>query len=553
MPRRGEILVGAAIGLGMTARAAADGGADFLLALSAGRLRVMGAPSLAAMLPIRDSNAFADEFARAEILDRVAIPVFFGAAACDPRHPLEAMLRRIRDAGYQGVTNFPTAIHHDGAFRAALERAGLGFGREVAMLRAARAMGLATLGYAKTREEVDAMLAAGVERVCLNFGWNSGGSQGVPSGVPLDQAAERARRLFRHVRRRAPGTLCFVEGGPIVDPGHFLHVCEASRADGYVGGSTLDRLPLEMSVMQTTSAFKTAALFRDSAAPEAADLPGLVGRSQAARQLAARIARLVATDLPILVEGEPGAGRTTIARAIHLASGRAGGLAFLDARDDIAPRLFGEGGPSALLAQRQSTLVIEHADALQPRLRARLADWIERGSFDRFARPGERAPRARLVLTHPPGGEAMARALSAQRLPVPPLRERMEDLPILARAMLRAAQRPDAQAAARPPVQLEPTALRLLMVQTWPGNLRQLSEVLTRAAMEAVQGRVTLAAIEAQLGLASAPAAPEPADERAWILDALRRHRFRRGETASFLGIARKTLYNRMRRLGLDA
>jgi predicted TIM-barrel enzyme len=72
--RRPDILVGAAIGLGMTARAAADGGADFLLALNAGRLRVMGAPSLAAMLPICDSNPFTDAFARREILDRKRSP-----------------------------------------------------------------------------------------------------------------------------------------------------------------------------------------------------------------------------------------------------------------------------------------------------------------------------------------------------------------------------------------------------------------------------------------------------------------------------------------------
>src|SRR3712207_5772911 len=66
------------------------------------------------MLPIRDSNSFTDAFARREILDRVAPPVFFGAAACDPRLTVEALLTRIRDAGYQGVANFPTAIHRTG-------------------------------------------------------------------------------------------------------------------------------------------------------------------------------------------------------------------------------------------------------------------------------------------------------------------------------------------------------------------------------------------------------------------------------------------------------
>lgn len=543
MARGTEILVGAAIGLGMTARAAADGGADFLLALNAGRLRVMGAPSVAAMLPIRDSNAFTDAFARGEILDRVAIPVYFGAAVCDPRLELDALLGRVRTIGYHGVTNFPTAIHHDGAFRAALEEAGLGFAREVEMLRRARRMGLATLGYAKTGAEVDALVAAGIDRVCLNFGWNAGGSLGVPGGVRLDDAAERARRIFARIRRQAPGTRCFVEGGPIVDPAHMLQVCDASRADGYIGGSTLDRLPLEMAVMQTTSAFKTAALLRGTADDEAPQIPGLAGRSPAARGLAARIARLVATDLPILIEGEPGAGRTTTARAIHRASGRSGALTFLDGREEIAPRLFGEGRPG-LLALAQNTVVIEQADALPASLLARLNEWIERGTFDRFAKPAERPPRARLLLTHPPGAAAIARALTAQRLVVPPLRERMEDLPLLARAMLRGI--------GRAALTIEPAALRLLMAQAWPGNLRALQQVLVAAAAEARDGRIGVGLLEALLGPATAGPPPETIDERAWILDALRRHRFRRGETAAFLGIGRKTLYNRMRRLRLE-
>jgi predicted TIM-barrel enzyme len=539
----GDILVGAAIGLGMTARAAADGGADFLLVLNAGRLRVMGAPSLAAMLPIAESNAFTDGFARREILDRVRVPVYFGAAVFDPRLDIPAFLRRLKETGYHGVANFPTAIHFDGALRDALERAGLGFAREVALLAEARRLGLAALGYAKTRAETEALVAAGVERICLNFGWNAGGSMGVPGGVPLEEAAERARRIFAMVRRRAPGTRCLVEGGPIVDPAHMLAVCDASRADGYVGGSTLDRLPLELSVMQTTSAFKTAALVRpETEGKRPVPLPGLAGRSAAARQLAQRIARLVATDLPVVIEGEPGAGRTTAARALHAATGRPDALSLLDAATDLEARLFGPPG-RGLLAERGRTVVLENAEALRPTLRARLAEWIERGSFERFARPGERPPRARLVLVHPPGAQGLARALSAQRLSVPPLRERLEDLPLLARAMLRDGGRGSAP--------IEPAALRRLMAHPWPGNLRELREVLLRAATETREGRITAPMLERLLGPAPGPAPPEALDERAWILDALRRHRFRRGETAAFLGIARKTLYNRMRRLGL--
>src|SRR5215471_21259866 len=78
---RNQILVGAAIGTGMTAQAAERGGADLLLALNAGRFRSMGVPSIASMLALRPCNDFVLDFARAEILPRVTIPVFFGASA----------------------------------------------------------------------------------------------------------------------------------------------------------------------------------------------------------------------------------------------------------------------------------------------------------------------------------------------------------------------------------------------------------------------------------------------------------------------------------------
>ena len=131
---RSDFLVGAAIGTGMTARAAARGGADMLLALHAGRLRVMGAPSIACMLPLADSNRAVLDFARAEILGRVDRPVYFGACVFDPRLDLEALVEEVRAAGFDGICNFPTAVHVDGAMRENLEYAGGGFRREVQLM-----------------------------------------------------------------------------------------------------------------------------------------------------------------------------------------------------------------------------------------------------------------------------------------------------------------------------------------------------------------------------------------------------------------------------------
>jgi predicted TIM-barrel enzyme/transcriptional regulator with AAA-type ATPase domain len=546
-----DLLVGAAIGLGMTARAVVQGGADFLLALNAGRLRVMGAASITALFPLREANGFTDAFARSEILDRVPVPVFFGASVFDPRLDVPALVARLARTGYAGLANFPTAIHFEGRFRAALEAAGIGFSREVALLRSARAAGLSTFGYAKTREEIEALLAAEVDILCLNFGWNAGGSLGI-AGVALDEAADRARRVFQWVRQARPGTLCMVEGGPIVDSADMIRVCDEAKADGYVGGSTLDRLPLEMSVMQTTSAFKTASLLRplrDEAQREhvrITALAGLVGQSEAIARMVERIARLVATDLAVLVCGEPGSGRTTVARAVHVASRRTGPFLVLDAADpEIEATLFGGTGA---LAAPDATVVVEGIAALAPALQERLARVLEQAVVGRFGRGERRGGRLVVTASDPDDlAPALLGRVEAGRVDVPPLRDRPEDIPLLARAMLRSVAREK-----RPAVVIEPAAYRLLMTRDWPGNLRELRSLLARAASESPDGTIR-SDLVARLCRGPAAARPEPVtDERAWIVNALRRNRFRRAETAAFLGLSRKTLYNKMRRYGLS-
>lgn len=200
MPGSGSLLIGGAIGIGMTAEAAVRGGADFLLALNAGRYRVMGAASLAALLPLSNANQFTDQFARREILDRVSVPVLFGASCFDPATSPEKLVQHACDVGYQGIANFPSAIHFDGRFRQVLEEAGLGFAREARMLELARRSGLLTFGYAKTRAEITRLIEADVAMICLNFGWNAGGVQSVAQSFTIAEAADRARRVFTSIQ-----------------------------------------------------------------------------------------------------------------------------------------------------------------------------------------------------------------------------------------------------------------------------------------------------------------------------------------------------------------
>ncbi|MFN4154179.1 MAG: phosphoenolpyruvate hydrolase family protein [Paracoccaceae bacterium] len=561
----GTLLVGGAIGIGMTAEAAVRGGADFLLALNAGRYRVMGAASVAALLPIGDANSFTDSFARREILDRVSVPVFFGASCFDPAMSPERLVEQTLAAGYQGIANFPSAIHFDGRFRQLLEQAGVGFAREARMLALAKQAGLMTFGYAKTRSEIGQLVAAGVGMICLNFGWNAGGVLSVAQSFTISEAADRARRIFASVRARARDTLCFVEGGPIISPDDMFRVCEEARADGYVGGSTLDRVPLEHSVTERTSAFKAFNLLRQSDSAQsrellrAARITGVVGQSEFVLSVLDQALRLARTGLPVLISGAAGLGRGALARGLHALSDRQGPLLTLRAADvgeEAEAVLFGAGpARRAMLARLGATVVIEGADALPQTVQRRLADWLEQPTP--LPTSAGAAEVARVVLIKQPPGlggaaldPALAQRMEPGRIDIAPLRDRPEDIPALARHILSLLGAGQAQHR-----QISAAGYRLLLAQGWPGNIPELRAVIERAAVNTKGAVIGSAALAAAIGAAASGAAevetPQAMTERDWLLDALRRNRFRRGDTAAFLGVSRKTLYNKMRRAGL--
>ena len=311
----GRFAIGAAIGAGLVARAAVRGGADFILALSAGRVRVMGAPSVVSMLPIHESNAFVAEFARAEILGRVDVPVLFGASTLDPRTDIRALVRQIAAWGFDGVINFPSVILLDDDARARMAHAGLGWQREVELISAAKEAGLFAAAYVRTAQQAADMATAGCGLVCVNFGWTAGGVAGEPATQDTADAAAEAKAVFRQVRRIRPKTLCFLEGGPIATPQAAAEVCQASNADGYIASSTIDRIPLETAVFDVATAFKAVAgLTRKVEALKNEMLGdgrrfGLYGRSAAMTQLVRMIERLADSDLTVMIQGRAAPAR----------------------------------------------------------------------------------------------------------------------------------------------------------------------------------------------------------------------------------------------------
>jgi DNA-binding NtrC family response regulator/predicted TIM-barrel enzyme len=527
------------------------------------------------MLALRDSNRMVMEFGQAEILTQTSLPVFFGATAIGTAN-LEKLVQQIADAGFYGVANFPSCVFLDGQYRKFLEESGAGFDHEVALLDAARAQGLSTLAYVHTVDEA-LRVAAHVDIVNLNFGWNMGGSVGVESSIDLHESSVMAAKFVSAVHAAHSQTRCVIEGGPIVTPEQMDEVCRFAKADGYIGGSTIDRVPLESAIEMATSAFKTIGTLRrqvdslERRLNRKVNVDALIGFSESMERAREQMAQAMETDLPVLIVGEAGSGRREVAKAIHEASAPNGRWLIsadckASSKADMELNLFGSVGGSLpgddkarmglLEVARGSTLVLDDVGSLNIEVQRQLLQAVQTGGFWPMGGTEIIPLDARFVGLSglkPPAARGSRRSdtkflqwLGAIRIEIPPLRERLEDLPMLAEGILRGMANGERR-------RISPLAFRALLGYDWPGNLGELRSVMQRAAIRAHRGVITDSSVIALLKKRH----PSPNDRksiaspREWILDGLRRNRFRRAESALFLQISRKTLYNKMRQYGL--
>jgi predicted TIM-barrel enzyme/DNA-binding NtrC family response regulator len=571
--QRKDFIVGAAIGSGAIALAAVEGGADFILALNAGRFRIMGAASTLSMLPVRESNSFSMSFAVDELLNRCPVPVYFGASVMTPSWSIHRILDTIEEYGFPGIVNFPTCAHYPPVMRQALEAAGFGFSLEIALLKAARKRGILTMAHLKTKQQARAAARAGVDMVCYNFGWNAGGELGFESRLNLQEATWHAREVSRVVKRYRPATMFLLEGGPIEDPAQLAVIYQEAEIDGYVGGSTIDRLPLEISVKNRTSHFKSAALMAHKMASEHEKLVrraraiGFMGTSPTILKVVKAIYRFAPSTVSVLISGEPGTGRHTTVDAIQHLRGDAKTV-MLDATTMTPARLvstlFGRRSVNTdqgLLGNPEvDLLVINGLEATTIRLQKRIAFLLERGYFTASPKRTKVQGTSRLLFISGKNLKTLliekrvcpefAERLKGHEIELPPLRHRLEDIEELFETAIKTLLNQKHESM-RP--SLSPVALRRLMRHDWPGNLPELRATAARfAARHTGDSPDDLLISQILVNSPSVQRSPLRT-ERDLILDALWRQGFHRSNTAKFLGISRKTLYNKIRRLGIDA
>ena len=259
----GKPIIGAGAGTGLSAKLAEAGGADLIIIYNSGRYRMAGHGSLAGVLAFGDANQIVQDMGEREVLPVVReAPVVAGVMGTDPMRQMPLLLRRLDELGFSGINNFPTVGLIDGRFRVELERTNMGFDREVAMIRQAGERGFFTIVYVFNPDESRAMAAVGADCVIAHMGLTVGGSIGLErsDAMQLDQAPAAVQAIGEAAWRVKKDAILLCHGGPIAEPEDAAYVLARCDAVGFVGASSMERLPVERALTEQTRRFKAVPL-----------------------------------------------------------------------------------------------------------------------------------------------------------------------------------------------------------------------------------------------------------------------------------------------------
>lgn len=300
----------------------------------------------------------------------------------------------------------------------------------------------------------------------------------------------------------------------------------------------------------------------------------LIGRSPAMEQVRRLIAKVAPTNSTVLVLGETGTGKELVARALHDQSLRAG-MAFVPINCSALPEnlieseLFGhrkgaftgadEHRTGLFEVANGGTLFLDEIGELPKAMQAKLLRFLESGEIRRV---GENEPlvcdvrvicatnrRLDQMVAEGEFREDLWFRVNTFEIHLPPLRERIEDIPLLAQHLARRFR------SARPEDQLfTPQALAELSAYAWPGNVRELANAIEHAMILCDEGPIAPEHLPARFvaqatlrpAFKTAPGQSLREIEMQAIYDALERHDGNKPRAADELGISLKTLYNKL-------
>jgi predicted TIM-barrel enzyme len=257
---QGEPILVACCGAGIIAKCAAIAGADIIMTACTSKSRLMGLPTF----PMGNVND--DMMALFPEIHNVVkqTPIIASLEAHDPRTmDLTELIERAANVGYSGVLNYPTfspLLGHER--RLARESVGLGFGREVEMMKVVKKMNLFSIAYAFNPDDARLMAQIGVDCVVAHAGTTGGGLAGSKTS-PLEEAQKWVQGILDAVKSVDKSIICLAHGGPFATPEDTRYLYEHTDAVGFVGASSIERIPIEKAIKEVVTQFKSIPLGKD--------------------------------------------------------------------------------------------------------------------------------------------------------------------------------------------------------------------------------------------------------------------------------------------------
>ena len=249
----GKPILVACCGAGIIAKCAELGGADIIMTVCTSKSRLMGLPTTTLGDPNNDVLALSHE------IDNVVkdTPIIAGIDALDPRYwDLRKLINRYTEVGYCGLINYPTIATYYGEHKRAIrESVGLGFSREVEMVRIAHEMNIFTLAYVFNIDDAKRMVEAGVDCIIPHAGTTTGGVAGFKA-VSKEEAIRLVQDIIAASKNINPDIIPLAHGGPFASPEDTEYLYQHSEAVGFLGASSIERIPIERAIMDVVQRFK---------------------------------------------------------------------------------------------------------------------------------------------------------------------------------------------------------------------------------------------------------------------------------------------------------
>lgn len=253
---KGVPIIGGGAGTGISAKCEEAGGIDLIVIYNTGRYRMAGRVSITGLFAYGDANAIMMEMA-GEVLPVVKhTPVLAGVNATDPFRMMPYFLKQVKEVGFSGVQNFPTVGLFDGKMRANMEATGLGYDKEVEMVRLSHELDLLTTPYVFNEDEAQAMVKAGADMIVAHVGLTTGGTIGAAVAASLDDAINTTMKIADAARKVKKDILVICHGGPFDEPENVAAaMARMPGINGFYGATSMERLPVERGITEQVRKF----------------------------------------------------------------------------------------------------------------------------------------------------------------------------------------------------------------------------------------------------------------------------------------------------------